>query len=887
MLRSPWSRLGIQIVAAISFAVAITGAITFWRIDDAVGDDTAEHFADQVQRATLQAEERLDTYSQLVQTGAVVLASRPDLRAAMAADDLTGSLVAATALLEETSLPIPGIGRQGITLYDEHGTLLIRAHAPFNQGTSGSTPEVQRALDGAPVRSARIDEVLGVTLAGLSPVYGPDGELAGVIETMASLDDSFARTLAGLVGTRVAVLGNDGSGVSSEPGWLPTLGEIEPIARAEHPYYVSIGDEEFLAMSTPIQTPGGAEPVGSIYLGIARSLVVGAQGEAGQEVLLSTALAMAIGIAAAGALGLFAIRPLRGLVTAARRIQANDLEQPVPVSGPREVRDLASALDEMRLTIRDTREDLVRINRGLTQRVAASTSDLSAATLELSVMHQIVAQLSGGSGGGLPAVPEELTRLEWVDGAFVALADASGGLSRVSEADMPVDAAHVVLQLLRSRSDALTSGYFVSDTGEDDGARVLQRHGVGGLALVPLISPGGVAGIIAVVSTAPMALPESRRFLLQSIANEVLAAVERAELQEAAQESRALAASVLRDMSDGVVLLDADGRCQVCNPAASDLLGVQPATVIGRLAEAWLPLDISMVEALRNRVRQPGQATAPLVVTLHDRQLALSVAAYQDPGTTEPGMILLIRDLTVLAEAERVKQDFVSMVGHELRTPLTMIRTGIDLLNEDAAGDLSATQQRIVDVLRNNSDRLLRLINDLLDMSALDSGQVRVRPASMDLGEIVVGLVETFRAEAEDRDITLRIDTPGGSVPAWADRDRVQQVLANLVGNGLKYTPQGGGVTVRIVPELEMVRVEVQDTGIGIPPAEQAQLFEKFYRTQSGRRQSGGTGLGLAIARSIVELHGGEIWCESDGTNGSTFSFTLPARRPLAAMPGT
>jgi len=476
MLGSPWSRLGVQIVVAISFAVAITGAITFWRINNAVGEDTYQHFADQVQRAALQAEERLDTYSQLVQTGAVVLASRPDVRSAMAGDDLTGALVAATALLEETALPIPGIGRQGITLYDERGGLLIRAHAPFNQSSGAVPPEVLQALRGQAGRTARLDQVLGTALVGLAPVYGPEGDLAGVIETMASLDDSFVRTLSSLVGTRVAVLGNDGAVSSSEPGWEPSLAELEPIADAEHAYYMRVGNDEFLAMATPIRTPGGGEPVGMIYLGIPRSVVTAAEQEAGREVLISTAAAIAIGVIVAATFGLLVIRPLRGLLQAAQRIQANDLEQPVPLAGPREVRDLASALDEMRLTIRDTREDLMRLNRGLTQRVAASTADLSAATLELSVMHQIVAHLSGGAGGGLPEVPEELTRLDWVDGAFVALADSTGRLTRASEANMPMDAVQVALQLLYSNAAALANGYFVSDTAEDEGARSLQRH---------------------------------------------------------------------------------------------------------------------------------------------------------------------------------------------------------------------------------------------------------------------------------------------------------------------------------------------------------------------------------------------------------------------------
>jgi signal transduction histidine kinase len=245
------------------------------------------------------------------------------------------------------------------------------------------------------------------------------------------------------------------------------------------------------------------------------------------------------------------------------------------------------------------------------------------------------------------------------------------------------------------------------------------------------------------------------------------------------------------------------------------------------------------------------------------------------------GAILLVRDLTAVAAAERAKQDFVSMVGHELRTPLTLIRTSVDLLCEEAAGPLNATQRPIADVLRSNADRLQQLISDLLDMSAIDSGRVQVHPVLMDLGELVRETVAAHAGEAEGQRIALAEELPAGGVEVWADRGRVRQVLQNLVHNALKYTPAGGHVTVRVSAAPAAARIDVTDDGIGVPPAEQPRLFEKFYRTRAGQRHSGGTGLGLAIARSLVELHGGEIWCESDGTSGSTFSFTLP-REPAA-----
>ena len=260
----------------------------------------------------------------------------------------------------------------------------------------------------------------------------------------------------------------------------------------------------------------------------------------------------------------------------------------------------------------------------------------------------------------------------------------------------------------------------------------------------------------------------------------------------------------------------------------------------------------------------------------------MTAGPFPDPGPSRAGVILLIRDLSAEAEAERVKRYFVSMVGHELRTPLTLIRTTIDLLHGHHAGGLNATQERIVEVLRQNSERLMTLTSDLLDMSALDSGRMQIVPASVDLIEIVRRAVRAAAGAAGERKHQLRLVLPedANTVMVWADTPRVEQVLSNLISNAIKYTPPNGEIDVRIEGGRAFASVAVADSGIGIPPEEQAGLFEKFYRTSAGRRTTGGTGLGLAIARSIVELHGGEIVCDSDGQTGTTFTFTLP-RRPL------
>ena len=201
------------------------------------------------------------------------------------------------------------------------------------------------------------------------------------------------------------------------------------------------------------------------------------------------------------------------------------------------------------------------------------------------------------------------------------------------------------------------------------------------------------------------------------------------------------------------------------------------------------------------------------------------------------------------------------------------------LMHEHDAGDLNPTQERIVEVLQHNSDRLMSLISDLLDMSALDSGRMQITPSSIDLVDAVRRAVQSAQSAAEDHHHRLSI-VASGTITVWADAARVEQVMSNLLSNAIKYTPGGGNIEVRVEGLEPFAVVSVTDNGIGITPAEQTGLFEKFYRTSSGRRTTGGTGLGLAIARSIVDLHGGSIHCDSDGEHGTTFTFTLP-RRPL------
>ena len=235
-----------------------------------------------------------------------------------------------------------------------------------------------------------------------------------------------------------------------------------------------------------------------------------------------------------------------------------------------------------------------------------------------------------------------------------------------------------------------------------------------------------------------------------------------------------------------------------------------------------------------------------------------------------------------LKELDHLKSDFVSHVSHELRTPLTAIKGAVDLVLREVVGPLTEKQIHYLTRVRSNTQHLAGLINDLLDLAKIESGRIEVKSSRVSLDGLVREAVEALRPVAAEKVIALEAIIREPSILVWADRDKINQVLTNLIGNAIKFTPIQGKVTVSASRNGgESVQVSVSDTGPGVPADEKEKIFGKFYRVaETNGENSKGTGLGLAISKALVELHGGKIWVESDPGRGSTFSFTLPLSAP-------
>ena len=302
------------------------------------------------------------------------------------------------------------------------------------------------------------------------------------------------------------------------------------------------------------------------------------------------------------------------------------------------------------------------------------------------------------------------------------------------------------------------------------------------------------------------------------------------------------------------------------------------------------PFTADTQEVLSRLADQAAVALANALAYREIEQLTLTLEAKVLDRTRQ-----LAEANTRLQELDRLKSEFVSSVSHELRTPLTAIRMSVDNLVDGVAGDMSPTVQRYLVRVRDNTDRLTRLIADLLDLSRIEAGRMEVRIETLSVLELIRETLETLLPVAAEKQLELRV-MPGEEVPAVAaDRDRTQQILTNLVGNAVKFTPAGGRITVaarRISsaglpaadsrqtapdPHSQMVEIAVEDTGEGIPGDQLEAVFDKFHQVgRDGRSTVQGTGLGLAIARSLVELMGGSIRVESQLGAGSRFTFTLP-----------
>jgi signal transduction histidine kinase len=327
-------------------------------------------------------------------------------------------------------------------------------------------------------------------------------------------------------------------------------------------------------------------------------------------------------------------------------------------------------------------------------------------------------------------------------------------------------------------------------------------------------------------------------------------------------------------LEDAIAVADLDGKVEVSTASAKTVFGLRPGSSLG---DAPFGLAELFREALREGRPFPPKSKQKVIQQFiggEERFFRPEVVPIMTAEQQPAGAILVLQDVTQLQHQNEMRANVIRTVSHQLKTPLTSISMAIHLLLDEKIGTVTEKQAELLVTAREDSDRLHAILNNLLDISRMESGKASLEFQDISPQMLVMDALEPYRRTAQDQGVTLVLDVRGSPAAVWVDRSRAGYIFGNLLTNALQHTPPGGKITVSAREEEDFVRFTVTDTGTGIPSQHLPRIFEPFFRVP-GRKNETGAGLGLAIVREIVEAHGGTIGVESQEGKGSTFSFTL------------
>lgn len=340
------------------------------------------------------------------------------------------------------------------------------------------------------------------------------------------------------------------------------------------------------------------------------------------------------------------------------------------------------------------------------------------------------------------------------------------------------------------------------------------------------------------------------------------------------EEEKEKLSSILANMNDGVIATDDSGRAIVMNRRAKQILQVRGEQWFGKPLTQLLGISQDIVTEYSQH-----ENTTLLELKLDEEEtiwVRVTCTPIHRRGKGTTGSIAVLQDVTEQEKLERSRKEFVANVSHELRTPLTTIKSYLEALDDGAIKD-SQLSERFLGVTRNETERMIRLVTDLLHLSRLDSNQAKLVKTQTNISDMLEEVADRFAVQSKQRKINIDVSVDAGVGSISIDRDKIDQVLDNLLSNAIKYTADEGIVRICANRSDDWVEISVEDTGIGIPRKDLSRIFERFYRVDKARsRNMGGTGLGLSIAREIVKAHGGSIQLESEYNVGTRVTFTLP-----------
>jgi PAS domain S-box-containing protein len=510
--------------------------------------------------------------------------------------------------------------------------------------------------------------------------------------------------------------------------------------------------------------------------------------------------------------------------------------------------------------------------RGFSQRLAA-VSALLATKLEPEVALTEVAREAPTLLGAEAAVVRLLEHDELVVSA--AFGDGTKGLvgRRSSSTD---GAAGIVAQSRSPHSlqDARETPRF----GRED---PMLESAMVSVVSVPMIVRGGLYGVLSVYASRPRLWHEDEVQALIALAATAAAAFSTADLYQRVAEEKERSEAILAHIADGIVAIDRDGAIVLWNAMADHITGVPAEEALGRRIAEVLQRELAS-----SGPDEPGQREVSILRGGKEVWLSLTEAVMLDPAGSVAGRIFAFRDVSSERVVEQMKSDFVATVSHELRTPLTSIYGFAETLLRGDVDFSEAERGTFLSYIASESERLIRIADDLLNVARLETGMLGLNVTSTDVGDVIEDVVTRLREQVDGRH-TFAVDVHRGDLAVRADPDKLRQVLANLVDNAVKFSPAGGQITVSARRRTDTAEVRVIDEGVGIARADQQRIFTKFYRAGAAADAGvQGAGLGLFLVRGLLAAMGGRIWVESKEGEGSSFVFELPIAGSESAPAG-
>lgn len=352
------------------------------------------------------------------------------------------------------------------------------------------------------------------------------------------------------------------------------------------------------------------------------------------------------------------------------------------------------------------------------------------------------------------------------------------------------------------------------------------------------------------------------------------------EARRAAEDDRLRTELIIKNLSDGLLVFGPGLTLELLNPYAEHIFQAQQSELLSKPLEDLRALPnftefIALLEKERDQIFRKE-------LTIGGSIVEVTTSPFRQ-RKENPGLMVMLHDITREREMERTKTEFVSLAAHQLRTPLAAIKWSTQMLLGGDAGELTDEQKTFLDKTYQSTERMINLINDLLNITRIEEGRYLYQPTFQQLSTIVKSMVESYQDLAKQKNVKLEIKLKQKEIPrVLVDEEKIRLAVQNLVENAIHYTSQGGRVTVSVSHDTREVRFQVQDTGMGIPENQKARVFEKFFRASNAKTvDTEGSGLGLYLVNNIVAAHGGKVWFESEEGKGSTFAFTLPVREEI------